>query len=401
MIRPLALPVCVLGACQLLACTGDRSADSGGLEDSVRDSAGVRVVETSGRALQHPLPWLRDTVPDLELGGPDGEGPQMFARITGIAAVRDGSVVVVDGGSPELRWFDASGVHLRSMGRQGGGPSEFRRPELVPQFDGDSLLIFDRTGRRFVRVASDGSGMAVISLDGLSREQLAGLPQAAWGTSVLFLSTDRSTDGCAPNQPCDMPRHLRSVDFETGAGSTLAVFPGRWMNYVPDDGMRVMLDGRLDNKGLVVPGPEGWIVEGAWHYSLERFDASGELQMIMRLDAPTEAVTDETLAADIARSSDPAGTRQLFDMMEMPEVLPAFQALEVDGLGMYWAELFRLVESAPPEWLVFDREGQARGVVTFPVGYEVHVIGDDYVLGLWRDELGVEYVRRYSLNRAP
>ena len=31
-----------------------------------------------------------------------------------------------------------------------------------------------------------------------------------------------------------------------------------------------------------------------------------------------------------------------------------------------------------------------------PVGFE---IGEDYVLGLWRDELGVEYVRMYGLER--
>ena len=32
-----------------------------------------------------------------------------------------------------------------------------------------------------------------------------------------------------------------------------------------------------------------------------------------------------------------------------------------------------------------------------PSGFEVLRIGGDYVLGLWKDDLGVEYVQMYEL----
>jgi hypothetical protein len=49
--------------------------------------------------------------------------------------------------------------------------------------------------------------------------------------------------------------------------------------------------------------------------------------------------------------------------------------------------------------MVFDPQGEARGVVWTPPGLDVLSIGDEHVLGVWRDELGLEYVRRYRIRR--
>jgi hypothetical protein len=39
------------------------------------------------------------------------------------------------------------------------------------------------------------------------------------------------------------------------------------------------------------------------------------------------------------------------------------------------------------------------GEVALPSTLGVTEIGEDYVLGTWRDEMDVEYVRMYSLDR--
>jgi len=90
---------------------------------------------------------------------------------------------------------------------------------------------------------------------------------------------------------------------------------------------------------------------------------------------------------------------RIFDLMELPSAPPAFQAVQVDRLGWYWTELFDTDEGGPSVWLVFDPAGRAHGMITLPAALEVWVIGGDYVLGRWTDELGVEYVRRYGLDR--
>ena len=72
---------------------------------------------------------------------------------------------------------------------------------------------------------------------------------------------------------------------------------------------------------------------------------------------------------------------------------------EVDELGWYWAELFRVGEGQTAEWLVFNPEGVAQGIVELPADFDVHYVGATYVLGVWEDELGVEHIRRYAVDR--
>lgn len=48
-------------------------------------------------------------------------------------------------------------------------------------------------------------------------------------------------------------------------------------------------------------------------------------------------------------------------------------------------------------WLVFGPDGEGLGGVDIPPDLEVWQIGRDFVLGVWRDELEVEFVRRHAL----
>lgn len=54
----------------------------------------------------------------------------------------------------------------------------------------------------------------------------------------------------------------------------------------------------------------------------------------------------------------------------------------------------------PVDWIVYDLEARPIGRVTTPAGFEIHEIGRDYVLGVGRDEMDVEYVELYALEGA-
>lgn len=49
-------------------------------------------------------------------------------------------------------------------------------------------------------------------------------------------------------------------------------------------------------------------------------------------------------------------------------------------------------------WLVFDPHGEGVGSVDMPPELHLWQIGQDFVLGVWRDENRVEYVRRHALD---
>ena len=86
------------------------------------------------------------------------------------------------------------------------------------------------------------------------------------------------------------------------------------------------------------------------------------------------------------------------------ETHPFFDALELDTAGYLWVR-----EPAPADadeaevsrtWQVFDPDGVWLGRFETPAGLRVTEIGEDYLLGIVRDDFDVEYVRMYRLERS-
>jgi hypothetical protein len=91
----------------------------------VRDSAGISIVETSQPAWGTERGWTVDAAPFISIGETDGDDPYLFDRIRGTFRRRDGSIVVADGGTRELREFDSTGRFVGAKGQRGPGPGEF------------------------------------------------------------------------------------------------------------------------------------------------------------------------------------------------------------------------------------------------------------------------------------
>src|SRR5688572_4744287 len=79
----------------------------------VRDSAGVRIVQYSAMPSNLPV-WRLASSPDLRIGAADGPGPDVFGSITDLAVRSDGSLIVADGRSFQIKAFDSSGKSLWS-----------------------------------------------------------------------------------------------------------------------------------------------------------------------------------------------------------------------------------------------------------------------------------------------
>jgi hypothetical protein len=50
-------------------------------------------------------------------------------------------------------------------------------------------------------------------------------------------------------------------------------------------------------------------------------------------------------------------------------------------------------------WTVYDLDGQALATVEIPARFEPHDIGPDYVLGRYWDELDLNYIRLFALDK--
>ena len=140
-------------------------------------------------------------------------------------------------------------------------------------------------------------------------------------------------------------------------------------------------------------------------YEIRAYDSDGTLTKIVRRDhelrTPTQAELDAWFAGAYGDRSeeDQARLHALFEGMTLVEFFPAFSALHSDPRDYLWVQEYRFPEQDENVWTVFDTHGRVQGFVETPPDLEISEIGEDYILGTMTDELGVERVQLWPLDR--
>ena len=410
-IRPSLLAcVAIAAACEQPAETGL----PGGAPFLEQDSAGVLVATTSGARARAPIGWLVDTVPDYQLGAVAGEEAYLFLRIDGVRQLSDGRVLVLDKSSCELRFFGTDGVFLERTGGRGEGPGEFHpngRCVLVPSPGTDSLVIFDgrrlnlfddrgRFGHR-VRVPWPSHITKVLGVAGdiAGVESIGGFwaSPAGHGQTTPPTLVDYGLLELGSGQVTWKEESLQWTQSFTILHPTGSWAQGR----VPFD---IPPDATLGRDGLYLTlaedhGPE-----------ILQYEGSGRLHRVIRLAEPTLAPSPKELEklvefefdpyemADTTRERVSESRLRLYRQNLQAKIMPVFSRPLVDDTGLLWAELYRFDVRQPVRWLVFGANGEGLGSVDMPPYLDVRQIGHDFVLGVWEDELGVEYVRRHAIT---
>src|SRR5690606_36250403 len=138
---------------------------------------------------------------------------------------------------------------------------------------------------------------------------------------------------------------------------------------------------------------------------LGRYAADGTLECLFRRPNAVVAVTPEDIRryrAELLEAMEMEFRQDfasMMDAMPYPETFPAYQQLATDPAGNLWVEEYRRPGDDQPRWTVFDPSGQMLGTVDMPSGFTSVEIGNDYVLGIWKDEFDVEHVRLYGLTK--
>ena len=130
----------------MASCTGAEEDRLGTWEverDTIGDTVVVRTV--SGSVWGAPA-VMRE---EVAIGVLEGQEELMFASIQAMAVDASGGIYVFDGGVPALRYFDANGTYVRTLGGKGAGPGEYQDAALglAVRSDGRLVLRDPRNGR--------------------------------------------------------------------------------------------------------------------------------------------------------------------------------------------------------------------------------------------------------------
>jgi hypothetical protein len=91
----------------------------------------------------------------------------------------------------------------------------------------------------------------------------------------------------------------------------------------------------------------------------------------------------------------------MYASLAFPDTVPMLGRVLPDRSGHLWIQRYRLEQDeGPSDWIVLDPTGRAVARLALPGGLEVYEIGADYVLGRVQDDLDVEHVQMWPLERA-
>ncbi len=410
------LQLLVLAAFQVTVsgCSSERGSPDPVVET---DSAGVAVASNREGRWTADDSWSVFAEPRLILGVLDGAAEYQFSHISAAARQADGDLVVADAGSHTVRLYDAEGDFKRLLGGPGSGPGEFQRPTQILLQASDSILVWDDAAFRLTRFDSAGD---FVDVHTFSRARIAKAisPPLYPGTAQLLSSNELLVRLIEKGKDDPVQNRSRGRSGVLRVSSSVAVIDTlMWFGDVE----QVLADAPWGRQPVVPPlarntsiavQPTGHRVcigdqEGP---EVSCFEPDGQSRsvrwqgdpILVHADDPDVARWRETTLELYEFKLTPDEARHLVDQVSAPVVRPEFSALVLDREGNLWVERGPggSADSRMTEYLVFDPEGELLGSLSMPP-IRVLEIGSDYLLGVVRDELEVEYLLLFKIEKPP
>lgn len=371
---------------------------------SLRDSAGVAIVQNEAAQWSADDSWQLADAPHLEIGSTEQPGHDLY-EVSGAVRLSDGRIAVANSGSGEIRIFSDAGELIMAIGGPGDGPGEFRSLNRIFLLPGDSILASDFALDRLSVFSPDGDLVRTAQLEPAPSGGIPA-PSARLGDGSLIARPGFSFGGGAPSGVYQDTMTLMRYSADGRHLGDLGRVPGSEFFVYSEGGNTLGGERVWGTKTHLAAAGNEFIVGRSADFSYEVRNADGALLRIVRARRPPRPVTD----ADVAKLKEPdpdadPGSEALWARVlaaiEYPTHFPAYAGIVVDDGGHVWIREYVWPEDAttPQQWQVFDAEGRWLGDVSMPAGFTALHIGADEVLGIHRDDMDVEHLQAYRLTR--
>lgn len=359
----------------LPACGGDRASDASG-------------------AWKPGQEW-RLTL-QTTIGSADGYGPDVFAQIVDVELDAMGRVWVADGQQHQIRVFDSTGAHVRTIGRKGGGPEEFKAIAGMDWAADGTLWVLDGGNMRFAVYDTTGRFITTHRRD-------LNIVTTPWplGFDVRGNLYDRASvtshedkevrlvrfgPGLQPQDTFRVPRFedpMFEVSREQGRNRRISSVN------VPFAASQVW---RLDPEGFV------WVAITD-KYRLTRYRFDGTVERVVEHQTEAQPVTAEQRKKllDTYRGFERSGGR--VDESRIPKTHPVIVDFFVADNGHLWVMPYR---GSPAKMDIFTPDGTYLGEVSNPARLlpsPLPAIRGDWMAGVVTDADGIQSVLLIRIHK--
>lgn len=341
--------------------------------------------------------------PHLVVGDDSSDPIHAFHRVVTPVLLPDGSLAVPLAGENMIRVFDEDGNLTRTHGGEGEGPGEFVTLAAA-WVDGVVIEAFDSRQRQVTRIHPDGE-VEVVRLEGEAVAHGA-VPVLEDGTRAAY-----GVRAVAPNGRDQLVLHhftstgeslgdllefsgMRRYEFPGGTGPD----PLSPRAIVRAHGEEIFVAETTDTRirGIHASSGTSRIIE--WDRALTEFP--GDARSYAREAALQRAGSEEVRAA----------VEERFRALAGDVSVSGFWDFIIDELGFFWIRPFEPAVHGPDvggmggpgpggTWIVLSPEGEHVAKVDVPGNLEPMAIQANSIVGIRRDERGVESVAVHVVER--
>ena len=388
-----AVPI-ILATISAVGCDPKESLSGTGDFSTTMDTVGGVVHVTN---IGTPAEWRLTQVVSI---GPksltEQETPNEFGRVSAVALGPNETVFVADIVNSEIRVFGLDGAHIRTFGREGEGPGEFRSIYSIA-WVGDRLLTFDPELGRIGEFSAVGEWLGQRRTAGGVTGSAAYIRFYPVGPNEVFrpsfpgglwvgLDNSGDTGDTVPYLTAqeDLPGMIESI-FCTWDGG---------VGFYPHT---------VGAKFVQHPA-SGGVMYSAWgyFYRVAVTQGDGDTLRVIERTLPTEPITDEEWAAGSAEFDEARERRPDASCSprrySRPERSSFINEIFVSPDGRLWVDVIR---NAGNRWEVFGSDGRLLGnvpVVPYKEG-TVPVLGGDLLVTIRQDDLDLDHVDVWRLER--
>lgn len=389
------LPVLFAAACAPDTDSGPDDSLAGDVATTIDTIDGVVRVTNTGTPPRWRLAQVASIGPKSvrETGAPDE-----FGRVYDVATGPGESVYIADGLNNEIRVFGLDGLHRRTFGRSGEGPGEFTRLYSVAWLD-DRLLALDTEQGRISEFSSEGEYLGQRRIrggtsggEGWIRFWRTGIDEAYYFTRAFVSVPGRWSEFVGVRSRGETGDTLLQL---AGPGAaTIRCDPGRDRTSF----FEIPFGAKLVQR----PGPGGVMYSAMTDaYRIALTDANDDTVRVIERSLPAEPVSDEEWENGNTRYR---ALRDTFPLMRCdplrpprPDAKPFIEQIDIAYDGSLWVEVVR---EGGNIWEVFDTDGRLlAGLPAPPMGHLPPAINADHVLTVRKDELGLDHVDVWRIDR--